>query len=79
MCYSVQVNTWLRSVLRLQMKADRKGQRRTKNPDEEINGRERKKTQGEMRTHGLAVFCSTQGHTLKKETHLGHPIIHILQ
>lgn len=36
-----------------------------------------KKTQGEMRTHGLAVFCSTQGHTLEKD--LGHPIIHILQ
>jgi len=37
------------------LKADREGQRRAKNPDEEINeenGRE-KKTQGEMRTHGL--------------------------
>lgn len=49
------------------MKADRKGQRRTKNPDEEINGengRERKKTR---RDEDTWVFCSTQGHTLEKE------------
>lgn len=54
------------------MKADRKGQNRTKKPRRGNKWRAEweRKTKGQMRTHGagLAVFCSTRSRFRERDT-----------